>query len=196
MEPTLNLEKKQLARALITFAVRTTASVVETGSQAPKTHVELLQAGAVRTAAEITDTALLLLGRTSIASDASLPEDAPIIIGYSLLILLGITQALSNEGIALDAKELTERLIEHHLAQSTAATDGDRSVRHQIITDAAQIPGQVVATAQGEVEELFRRCYAALPAYIQGAEETRKQLMPMFGTALLLLLRSQIRTDD
>lgn len=192
----LNLEKKPLVRALISFAVRTTASTAEAGIQAPKTHVELLHAGAVLTAAEITDTALLLLGRSSIASDASLPEDAPIIIGYSLLILLGITQALSKEGIALDAKEMTERLIEHHLAQCTAATDGDRSVRHQIITDAAQIPGQVVATAQGEVDELFRRCYAALPAYIQGTGETRKQLMPMFGTALLLLLRSQIKTDD
>jgi hypothetical protein len=43
----------------------------------------------------------LLLGRSSIASEASLPDDAPIVIGYSFLILLGITQALSKEGIAL-----------------------------------------------------------------------------------------------
>jgi hypothetical protein len=66
----------------------------------------------------------------------------------------------------------------------------------QIARDAAHITGQIVATAKGEVEELFRRCYAALPAYVQGTEETRRQLMPMFGTALLLLLRSQIRRDD
>ncbi len=198
MDPTFDLETKPLARALITYAVRSAEPAPGSGT-APQTHHELLKAGVTRTAADITDTVLLLLGRSSLSSEEALPEDATVIIGFSLLLMLGIVQALRDEGIPLDANELTERLIARHLAQRIRAAGSDDAAQREIreISRAAtEIPGQIVATAQGEVEELFKRCYAALPAYIQGTEETRKQLMPMFGTALLLLLQSQIKTND
>lgn len=200
MDLTFDLETKPLARALVSSAVRSIALSAEPGAaRPPKTHFELLQAGVVRTASDITDTVLLLLGRSSLSANAALPGDAPVIIGFSLLIMLGIAQALSKEGIPLDTNELTERLIAHHLAHRIEAAGDDEAAQRDIRDVsrlAAQIPGQIVETAQGEVEELFRRCYAVLPVYIQGSDETRKQVMPMFGTALLLLLQSQIRTSD
>ncbi len=200
MDLTFDLETKPIARALISYAVKATDPETAPGTaQAPQTHYQLLQAGVTRTASDITDTVLLLLGRTSLSSDEALPEDAPVIIGFSLLIMLGIAQALRQEGIPLDTNELTERLIARHLAQRMKAAGGDEAAQRELreVSRAATlIPGQIVATAQGEVEELFRRCYSALPAFIQGTGETRKQLMPMFGTALLLLLQSQIKTHD
>lgn len=200
MEPAFDLETKPLARALISYAVRSVHPATEPGAAgAPKTHFELLQAGVTRTASDITDTALLLLGRTSVASSGALPEDAPVIVGFSLLIMLGITQALSKEGITLDANELTEQLIAQHFAERIKAAGDDEAAKRGILElsrTAALIPGQVVETAKGEVEELFRTCYSVLPDYIQGSDETRKKLMVIFGTALLLLLQSQVKTHD
>jgi hypothetical protein len=200
LDLTFDLEAKPLARALISYAVKSIDPLTEPGAaRAPKTHFEWLQAGVTRTAFDITDTALLLLGRSSISSSGSLPGDAPVIIGFSLLIMLGITQALSREGVTLDTNELTERLIAQHLAQKIKAAGNDETAKQDILEIsriATQIPGQIVETAKGEVEELFRRCYSVLPAFIQGTDEARKQLMPMFGTALLLLLQSEIKTND
>jgi hypothetical protein len=200
LEPTFDLETKPLARALISYAVKSIDSVIEPGAvRAPKTHFEWLQAGVTRTASDITDTTLLLLGRSSISASGSLPGDVPVIIGFSLLIMLGIAQALSKEGISLDTSALTERLIAQHLAQRIKTAGNDETAKQairEISRIAAQIPAQIVETAKGEVEDLFRRCYLALPAFIQGTDEAKKQLMPLFGTALLLLLQSQIKTND
>ncbi|HEY6010794.1 MAG TPA: hypothetical protein VIX18_04930 [Nitrospirota bacterium] len=200
MDPAFDLETKPLARALISYAVKSIHPTTESGAAgAPKTHFELLQAGVTRTASDITDASLLLLGRTTISSNGALPEDAPVIVGFSLLIMLGITQALSKEGITLDAKELTERLIAQHFAQRIRAAGDDEAAKQNILElsrIAAQIPGQIVETAKGEVEELFRTCYSVLPEYIQGSDEARKKLMVIVGTALLLLLQSQVKTHD
>ncbi len=200
MDPTFDLENKPLARALIAYAVKSTAPDAEPGAAGmPKTHLELLQTGATRMAFKITDIALRLLGRSSLSSSAALPEEAPIIIGFSLLILFGIAQAVGKEGVVLDTGEMAEKLIEEHLARRIKAAGSDDAVkRHiaEISAVATQIPGQIVATAKGEVEELFRTCYAVLPEYIEGNDETRRQLMPIFGTALLLLLQAQIKTND
>jgi hypothetical protein len=197
---TFDLETKPLARALISYAVRSMNLMTERdAARTPLTHFEWLQAGVMRAASDITDTALLLLGRSTIASSAALPEDAPLIIGFSLLIMLGIAQAVGKEGIPLDTDALSEKLIAQHLDQRIKATGNDEAAKQEtreISRIAAQIPGQIVETAKGEVEELFRKCYAVLPAYVQGDDETRKQLMPIFGTALLVLLQSQIKTND
>ncbi|MDA8098590.1 MAG: hypothetical protein M0042_03055 [Nitrospiraceae bacterium] len=200
MDPIVDLETKPLARAIISYAVKSIDPGTEPGSaEIPKTHLDWLQAGVIRTASGITDTAMLIMGRSTISSSSALPEDAPLIIGFSLLIMLGITQALSKEGISLDANALTEQLIAQHLAQSIKAAGNDASAKQHILEIyrlATQVPGHIVEVAKGEVEGLFRKCYVALPAYVQGTEEARKQLMPVFGTALLLLLQSQIKTDD
>ena len=196
LELAFDLETKPLARALISYAVRSSAPHI---AGEPRTHFELLQAGVTGVAFDITDTVLLLLGRSSIATSDAPSEDAPVIIGFSLLLMLGIVQAVGNEGIELAAQEMTERLIERHLAQQIRAAGDDAGASRDILEisrDATLIPGQIVETAQGEVEELFRRCYSALPAYIQGSDEVRRQLMPMFGTALLVLLQSRTATDD
>ncbi len=199
MDPAFDLETKPLTRALISYAVKSIDPVAEPGTnRAPKTHFEWLQAGVTQTASDITDTALRLLGR-SISSSGALPEDAPVIIGFSLLIMLGITQAVSKEGITLDTSELTERLIAQHLAERIKAAGNDEAAKQGILEvsrTATQIPGQIVETAKGEVEELFRTCYSVLPEFIRGGDEARKKLMPIFGTALLLLLQSQIKTND
>ncbi len=168
-------------------------------AQVPKTHIELLQAGVTRVAFDITDIALRLLGRNSISSSGTLPREAPVIIGFSVLIMLGIIQGVSKEGITLDASELTERLIAQHLAQRIKAADNDEAVKRDILEIsriATQIPGQIVETAKGDVEELFKSCYSVLPEFIQGSDDTRKRLMPIFGTALLLLFTAQIETND
>ncbi len=200
MDFTVDLETKPLARALILYAVKSINRVTEPdAARIPKTHFEWLQTGVTQTAFDITDIALLLLGRSSLSSSDALPGDAPVIIGFSLLIMLGIAQAVSKEGITLDTNELTERLIAQHLAQRIEAAGNDEAPRQDILEVsriATQIPGQIVNTAKEEVEELFRTCYSVLPEFIQGSDESRKQLMPIFGTALLLLLQSQIKTDD
>ena len=197
---TFDLETKPLARALISYAVRSTDPATGQGTaREPQTHIELLKAGVTRTASDITDTVLLLLGRSGLSSNDALPGDAPVIIGFSLLMMLGITQALSKEDITLDANELTERLIAQYLAHRIEAAGSHGAAQRRLLEisrTATQIPGQIVETAKGEVEELFRRCYSALPAFIQGSEETRKLLMPMFGSALFLLLQSQVKTND
>ncbi len=200
MDSTFDLGTKPLARALISYAVKWADPTTEGGiAREPQTHLVLLQTGVTRTVSVITDTVLLLLGRSSLSSSEVLPEDAPVIIGFSLLIMIGITQALNDEGIALNTNELAERLIARHLAQRIRAAGSDEAAQREILEvsrAATLIPGQIVASAQGEVEELFKRCYSALPAFILGTDETRKQLMPMFGTALLLLLQSRIKTND
>ncbi len=197
MDVTFDLSAKPLSRALISYAVRSIGP--ETGpDSAPKTHFEWLQAGVIRAAIDVTDTALGLLGRSSISS-GELPREAPVIIGFSLLMMLGIAQAVNKEGIALDMDALAERLIGQQLAQKTRAAGSDEGVKkaiQEIARTAAQIPGQIVDIAKGEVEELFRTCYAVLPEYVRGNDETRRQLMPIFGTALLLLLQSEVRTND
>lgn len=169
------------------------------GAETSGTHIDLLQTGVTGTAAEITATALALLGRGDTFSEAVLPEDAPIIIGFSLLIMLGIAQAVNKEGFALDTNELSERLVATHLAKRLAAAGDNAEAKQDLLAvsrAATLIPGQIVETAHGEVEDLFRRCYTALPPFILGDDETRRQLMPLFGTALLLLLESQIKTND
>ena len=196
MDLAIDLETKPLARALISHAVKSSAQL---NAGAPSTHLELLQAGITGVAFDITDTALLLLGRSGIASSGAPSEDTPVIIGFSLLMMLGIVQAVGREGIELAAQKMTERLIERHLAEQIRAAGDDAGANRdflEISRAATQIPGQIVETAQGEVEELFRRCYSALPVYVQGGDEARRQLMPMFGTALLLLLQSRTTTDD
>src|SRR5512135_332042 len=129
LDVTFDLETKPLARALITYAVKSIIPGEDRdNAPVPKTHVELLQAGVVRTALDITDTALRLLGRESISSGSTLPREAPVIIGYSLLIMLGITQTVSKEGIALDTDVLTEQLIEQHLGGQIKAAGGDDAI--------------------------------------------------------------------
>ena len=167
---------------------------------APRGHLDLLKAGVMGTAAHITDMALMLLGRGSLSSSGErLPEDAPVVVGFSLLIMLGIAQAVAREGIALDTDELSEMLIAQQLAHRTEAAGGDEAAQQEVLAvsgAATLVPGQIVATAQGEVEGLFRTCYTVLPEFIQGSDEKKAQLMSIFGTALLVLLRSQVRTDD
>ena len=189
-----DLETKPLAKALITSAVKS----IDASAVPPVTHREWLHVGVTGTAFNISDKALRLLGRSSISSSAALPGDAPVIIGFSLFIMLGITQAVSKEGISLDIKELTEKLIEQHLHQKVRAVDNDQTAKEEILEisrRASQIPGQIVETAKGEVEELFSRCYSVIPAFLQGNDEARKQLMPIFGTALHVLLQAQVQPN-
>ena len=199
MDSKFDLEAKPLARALISSAVR---SIVPTAApdtvSAPITHLDLLQLGITQFAQAISDKALLLLGRSSISSSGVLPGDAPVVIGFSLFVMLGITQALNKEGITVDVKELTERLIEQHLYQKISTADNDQAAKKEILEIsriATQIPGQIVETAKGEVEELFSRCYSVIPGFVQGDDETRAQLMPIFGTALHVLLQSQVKPN-
>lgn len=194
-----DLEAKPLARALISAAVK---AIVPTAApdtvRAPITHMDLLQLGITQFAQAISDKALLILGRSSISSSNVLPGDAPVIIGFSLFVMLGIIQALSKEGIAVDVKELTERLIEQHLYQKIRTADNDKAAKKKILDVsriATQIPSQIVDTAKGEVEELFSKCYAVVPGFVQGDDEIRAQLMPIFGTALHVLLQSQIEPN-
>jgi hypothetical protein len=199
LDQTFDLAAKPLTRALIAFAVRSANLAGTANADPPRTHLELLEAGVTGTAADITNTALALLGRGGTFSSSVLPEDAPIIIGFSLLIMLGITQAVNKEGLALETNTLSERLVARHLARKYAAAGDNEGAKQGLLAvsrTATLILGQIVETAQGEVEELFRRCYAALPGFIQGDDEARRQLMPLFGSALLLLLEAQIRTND
>lgn len=194
-----DLGAKPLTRALISSAVRSIDPVaVQDTARAPLTHQDLLQLGITRTAREISDTALLLLGRNSLSSGNVLPGDAPVIIGFSLFVMLGIIQAVSKEGISVDVQELTERLIEQHLYEKIRATDNDQTATKEILDVyriAAQIPGQIVEIAKGEVEDLFSRCYSVLPGFVRGDDTTRAGLMPIFGTALHVLLQSQIEPN-
>ena len=196
MDPTFDLAAKPLARALIASAVKSIdPAKAPDAARAPITHQNLLQLGITRTAQDISETALLLLGRNNISSSDVLPGDAPVIIGFSLFIMLGIIQSVDKEGIAVDVKELTERLIEQHLYQKLRSADKDQAAKQEIrelSRTATQIPGQIIETAQGEVEELFSRCYSVIPAFVQGDEKTRVGLMPIFGTALHVLLQAQV----
>jgi len=200
LDSQFDLESKPLARALITSAVK---SIVPTAASdtasAPITHQDLLQLGITQFAQAISDKALLVLGRRSIASSSALPGDAPVVIGFSLFVMLGIIQALSKEGIPVDLMEMTERLIEQHLYQKIKAVDNDQAAKKEVLEIsriATQIPSQIVETAQGEVEELFSRCYSVIPGFVQGDDETRAQLMPIFGTALHVLLQSQVKPSS
>ena len=199
MDPTFDLEEKPLARALISSGVKSLEPLaVKDAERTPLTHRDLLQLGIIRTAQDISDTALLLLGRSRISSNGVLPEDAPVVIGFSLFVMLGIIQTVSKEGIALDVKEMTERLIERHLHQKIGTAGHDETAKKEILEVsriATQIPGQIVETAKGEVEELFSRCYSVIPGYVQGDDKTRVQLMPLFGTALHVLLQAQVKPD-
>lgn len=199
MDPKLDLEAKPLARALISCAVKSIdPTAMPDTARAPLTHQDLLRLGITRTAQDISDKALVLLGRSSISSSGVLPGDAPVIIGFSLFVMLGILQAVSKEGIAVDVKELTERLIELHLSQKIRTTDNDQAAKKELLEIsriATQIPAQIVETAQGEVEDLFSRCYSVIPGFVQGDDETRVELMPIFGTALHMLLQSQIKPN-
>jgi hypothetical protein len=190
---TFDLESKPLAKALISSAVKSTAAV----AVPPGTHREWLRLGVTQTAYYISDTSLLLQGRSSISSSAALPADAPVTIGFGLFIMLGITQAVSREGISLDIEELTEKLIEQHLYLKIRAADSNPAAKEKILEvsrAATRIPGQI-ETAKGEVEELFIRCYSVIPEFVQSNEEARKQLMPIFGTALHVLLKAQVQPD-
>jgi hypothetical protein len=199
LDPTFDLEAKPLARALISSAVKSIDSItVPDTVRAPITHHEWLQVGVTRAAYDISDKALLLLGRSSISSSGALPGDAPVIIGFSLFVMLGITQAVSKEGITLDIKELTESLIAQHLYQKIRTAGNDQAAKKEILEisrTATQIPSQIVETAKGEVEELFSRCYSVIPGFVQGNDEAREELMPIFGTALHLLLQSQVKPN-
>lgn len=191
---TFDLESKPLAKALISSAVKSTGAI----AVPPATHREWLHLGVTRTAYYISDTSLLLQGRSSISSSAALPADAPVIIGFGLFIMLGIAQAVSKEGISLDIEELTEKLIEQHLYLKIRAADNDPAAKEEILEvsrTATRIPGQIVETAQGEVEELFSRCYSVIPGFVQGNDQARKQLMPIFGTALHVLLQAQVQPN-
>ena len=193
MDTMFDLEAKPLARALILSAVKSMDAV----AVPPVTHREWLHAGVTRTANTITDKALLLLGRSNISSSIVLPGDAPVVIGFSVFVMLGIIQAVSKEGIDLDIKELTERLIDLHLPEKIRA-DNDQAAKEKILEIsriATQIPGQIVETAKGEVEELFIKCYSVIPGFLLGNDEARDELMPIFATALHLLLQSQVKPD-
>ena len=196
MELTFDLETKPITRALIASAVKSIDSPgVSDSVRAPKTHHELLQVGVTRAAYDISNKALLLLGRSGLSSSSSLPEDAPVIIGFSLFVMLGIIHAVGKEGIALDIKELTEGLIAQHLDQKIRTTGNDEAAKKELLEIsriATQIPGQIVETAKGEVEALFSRCYSVIPGFVLGNDEAREELMPIFGIALHLLLQSQI----
>ena len=199
MDSQFDLEPKPLARALISSAVKSIDPIaVPDTVRAPITHQDLLQIGVMRVAKDISDKALLLLGRSRISSSGVLPGDAPVIIGFSLFVMLGIIQAVSKEGITVDVKELTERLIEQHLYQKIRTTDNDQAAKKEILKIsriATQIPSQIVETAKGEVEELFSRCYSMIPGFVLGNDETRVGLMPIFGTALHVLLQSQVEPN-
>ncbi len=199
MDSNFDLEAKPLARALISSAVKAIVPAAEPDTvRAPITHRDLLQLGITQFAQAISDKALLVLGRSSISSSNVLPGDAPVIIGFSLFVMLGIVQALSKEGIPVDVKELTERLIEQQLYQKIGTTDNDPAAKKEILEIsriATQIPGQIVETAKGEVEELFSKCYSVLPGFVQGDDETRGQLMPIFGTALHVLLQAKVEPN-
>ena len=199
MDSKFDLEAKPLARALISSAVKSIVpTAVPDTVRAPITHQDLLQLGITQFAQAISDKALLVLGRSSISSSGVLPGDAPVIIGFSLFVMLGIIHALSKEGITVDVKELTERLIEQHLYQKIRTADSDQAAKKEILEIsriATQIPSQIVETAKGEVEALFSRCYSVIPGFVQGDDETRAQLMPIFGTALHVLLQSQVKPD-
>ena len=199
MDSTFDLEAKPLAKALISSAVKSIVpSAAPDAASASITHQELLQLGITQFAKAISDKALLVLGRSSISSSGVLPGDAPVIIGFSLFVMLGMVQALSKEGIAVDVKELTEKLIEQQLYQKIRTTGNDQTAKKEIIEIsriAAQIPSQIVETAKGEVEELFSRCYSVIPGFVQGDDETRAGLMPIFGTALHVLLQAQVRPN-
>jgi hypothetical protein len=199
LDSQFDLEAKPLARALIFSAVQSiTPTAAPDTVRAPLTHQDLLQLGITRTAQDISDTALLLLGRSQISSSGVLPGDAPIIIGFSLFIMLGIIQAVSKEGIPVDVKDLTERLIEQHLSQKNWTVENGQAAEKKILEIsriATQIPRQIVETAKGEVEELFSRCYSVIPGFAQGDDKTRVGLMPIFGTALHVLLQSQVKPD-
>ncbi len=199
LDSKFDLEAKPLARALISSAVKSIVPTAEPDTAgAPITHMDLLLLGITQFAQAIADKALLVLGRSSISSSADLPEDAPVIIGFSLFVMLGIRQALDKEGITVDVKELTERLIEQHLYQKIRTADNDQAAQKEILEIsriATQIPSQIVETAKGEVEELFSRCYSVIPGFVRGDDETRAELMPIFGTALHVLLQSQVKPD-
>ena len=199
MDSKFDLEAKPLARALIFSAVKSIDPIAAPDTaRAPITHRDLLHLGITRTAQDISDKALVLLGRSSLSSSGVLPGDAPVIIGFSLFVMLGILQAVSKEGIPVDVKELTEQLIEQHLFQKTGTTDNDQAAKKELLEIfriATQIPAQIVETAQGEVEDLFSRCYSVIPGFVQGDDETRVELMPIFGTALHVLLQSQIKPN-
>ena len=199
MDSQFDLASKPLARALISSAVKSIVPAAAPDTvRTPITHQDLLELGITQFAQAITDKALLLLGRSSLSSSGVLPGDAPVIIGFSLFVMLGIIQALSKEGITVDVQELTERLIEQHLYQKIKSADHDQAAKKEILEIsriATQIPGQIVETAKGEVEELFSRCYSVIPGFVQGDDETRVGLMPIFGTALHLLLQSQVKPD-
>ena len=199
MDSKFDLAEKPLARALISSAVKSIdlAAVPDT-VRAPITHQDLLQLGITRAAQDISDQALLLLGRSSFSSGGVLPKEAPVMIGFSLFLMLGIIQAVNKEGVRVDVKELTERLIEQHLYQKTWTVDNDQAAKKKILEIsriATQIPRQIVETAQGEVEELFSKCYSVIPGFVQGDDETRVALMPIFGTALHVLLQSQVKPN-
>ena len=199
MDSNFDLEAKPLVRALIFSAVKSIdPTTVPDIAPAPITHQDLLQLGITRAAKDISDKALLLLGRSSISSSDVLPGDAPVVIGFSLFVMLGIIQIVSKEGIPVDAKELTKRLIEQHLYQKIRTADNDQAAKKEIFEIsriATQIPSQIVETAKGEVEELFSRCYSVIPGFVQGDDETRVQLMPIFGTALHVLLQAQVKPN-
>ena len=199
MDSTFDLEAKPLTRALIFSAVNSIDLVAAPDTvRAPLSHQDLLHLGITRGAQNISDTALLLLGRSRISSSDVLPGDAPVIIGFSLFIMLGILQAVSKEGITVNVAELTERLIEQHLSQKIRTTDNDQAAKKrflEISRIATQIPAQIVETAKGEVEELFSRCYSVIPGFVQSDDRTRAGLMPIFGTALHVLLQSQVEPD-
>jgi hypothetical protein len=199
LDSKFDLEAKPLARALISSALKSIVpTAVPDTVRAPITHMDLLQLGITRFAQAISDKALLLLGRSSISSSGALPGDAPVIIGFSLFVMLGIIQAVSKEGITLDVKELTERLIAQHFYQKIRTADNDEAAKKEILEIsriATQIPSQIVETAKGEVEELFSRCYSVIPGFVLGNDETRAGLMPIFGTALHVLLQSQVKPN-
>lgn len=112
--------------------------------------------------------------------------------------MLGIIQLAGREGVSVDVRQLTERLIEQHLHQKIRRADADQAEQEDILEisrTAAQIPGQIVETARGEVEELFSRCYSVIPGFVQGDDTTRAQVMPIFGTALHVLLQAQVKPD-
>jgi hypothetical protein len=193
----LDLETKPLSRALITLAVKSADPIATQDTvRVPLTHQDLLKTGMTLAAKDISDAALLLLGRNSFSSSSDLPADAPVVIGFSLFALLGIIQAVGKEGITVDVKELTEKMVDQQLSGKIKAAGADQAAKKEILDIsriATQIPAQIVATAQGEVEELFSRFYSVIPAYVQGDNETRLQIMPIFGTALHVLLQSQIK---
>ncbi|MDA8422105.1 MAG: hypothetical protein M0Z89_02090 [Nitrospiraceae bacterium] len=199
MDSNFDLEAKPLVRALIFSAVKSIdPTAVPDIVPAPITHQDLLQLGITRAAKDISDKALLLLGRGSISSSDVLPGDAPVVIGFSLFVMLEIIQIVSKEGIPVDVKELTKKLIEQHLCQKIRTADNDQAAKKEIFEIsriATQIPSQIFETAKGEVEELFSRCYSVIPGFVQGDDETRVQLMPIFGTALHVLLQAQVKPN-